>query len=42
MNDQKHGFGRLELPKNKEIYYVEGMQKDDDIYYGTIKMRNGN
>jgi hypothetical protein len=29
------------MPKNKTKEYVEGFWKDDDIYYGTIQMRDG-
>ena len=29
------------MPKDKYKEYVEGLWKDDDIYYGTIRMRDG-
>ena len=42
LKNMRDGFGKLEMPKNRQKEYVEGMWKDDDIYYGTIKMRDGN
>jgi len=40
LKNMRDGFGKLEMPKNKQKEYVEGMWKDDDIHYGTIKMRD--